>query len=152
LTTSLFGLSAKLEAVRWLAALAKIDAAALMNVSQREWLDRHISHKEVQDFLLAAMGIATYTHAPDLMSAGAAIRQLQLAFAKGVLYLDGGWQTIVDGLLDAALQAGVEIETGSKVERVERTASGGVCGLRTADGRVINAPNVIVAASPALAA
>lgn len=152
LTTSLFGLSAKLEAVRWLAALAKIDAAALMSVSQREWLDRHITHKEVQDFLLAAMGIATYTHAPDLMSAGAAIRQLQLAFARGVLYLDGGWQTIVDGLLDAALQAGVEIETGAKVERVERETGGGVRGLRTADGRTISATRIIIAAGPTLAA
>src|ERR1051325_5383102 len=90
-----------------------------MRVSQREWLDRNITHREVQDFLLSAFRIATYTNAPDLMSAGAAIKQLQLAFSKGVLYLDGGWQTIVDGLLNAALQAGVEIETGAKIEQVE---------------------------------
>lgn len=152
LTTSLFGLSAKLEAMRWLASLAKLDTEALMRVSLREWLDRHITHREVQDFLLAAMRIATYTNAPNLMSAGAAIRQLQLAFSKGVLYLDGGWQTMVDGLLDATLQAGVEIETGAKVERVERQASGAVGGLRTADGQVVYATNIIVAASPAVAA
>ncbi|MEN3332555.1 MAG: hypothetical protein V7641_1920 [Blastocatellia bacterium] len=152
LTTSLFGLSAKLEAMRWLASLAKLDTEAVMCVSLREWLDRHITHREVQDFLLAAMRIATYTNAPDLMSAGAAMRQLQLAFSKGVLYLDGGWQTIVDGLLDAALQAGVEIETGAKVERIERQASGAVGGLRTADGQVVYATNIIIAASPAVAA
>ena len=151
LTTGLFGLPAKLEAMRWLASLAKFDAHSLMRVSLREWLDRHITHREVQDFLVAAMRIATYTTAPDLMSAGAAIQQLQLAFAKGVLYLDGGWQTIVDGLLDAALQAGVEIETGSKVERVERDQGGAVRGLRTAEGQVIYATNIIIAASPAVA-
>jgi phytoene dehydrogenase-like protein len=152
LTTGLFGLPAKLEAMRWLASLAKLDAHSLMRVSLREWLDRHITHREVQDFLIAAMRIATYTNAPGLMSAGAAIRQLQLAFAKGVLYLDGGWQTIVDGLLDAALQAGVEIETGAKVERVERDRGGAVCGLRTADGQVIYATNIVIAASPGIAA
>src|SRR5207302_838605 len=92
LTTSLFGLSAKLEAMRWLASLAKLDTESIMRVSLREWLDHHITHREVQEFLLAALRIATYTNAPDLMSAGAALRQLQLAFAKGVLYLDGGWQ------------------------------------------------------------
>ena len=152
LTTSLFGLAAKLEAMRWLASLAKLDTEVLMRVSLREWLDSNITHREVQDFLLAAMRIATYTNAPDLMSAGVAIRQLQLAFSKGVLYLDGGWQTIVDGLLDAALKAGVEIETGTKVERVERQTSGAVGGVRTTDGQVIYATNIIIAASPTVAA
>ncbi|HEY9231826.1 MAG TPA: FAD-dependent oxidoreductase, partial [Blastocatellia bacterium] len=152
LTTGLFGLSAKLEAMRWLASLAKIDAESLMHVSLREWLDRHITHREVQDFLIAAMRIATYTNAPDLLSAGAALKQLQLAFAKGVLYLDGGWQTIVDGLLDAALAAGVEIETGAKAERVEREANGTARGLRTADGQLVYASNIVIAASPAVAA
>src|SRR5512132_597353 len=64
LTTGLFGLAAKLEAMRWLASLAKLDTASLMNVSLREWLDRHIMHPEVQEFLIAAMRIATYTNAP----------------------------------------------------------------------------------------
>jgi phytoene dehydrogenase-like protein len=152
LTTGLFGLSAKLEAIRWLASLAKLDAASLMRVSLREWLDRHITHMEVREFLIAAMRIATYTNAPDLMSAGAAIRQLQLAFAKGVLYLDGGWQTIVDGLLDAARNAAVEIETGAKVERVVRDSDGAARGVRTIDGQVISAADIIIASSPADAA
>jgi phytoene dehydrogenase-like protein len=152
LTTSLFGLSAKLEAMRWLASLQKLDAAPLMSVSLREWLDRHITHREVQEFLIAAMRIATYTNAPDLMSAGAAIRQLQLAFAKGVLYLDGGWQTIVDGLLDAALAAGVEIETGTKIERVRRDSDGSARAVCTAEGQLISATHIIIAASPVDAA
>jgi phytoene dehydrogenase-like protein len=152
LTTSLFGLSAKLEAMRWLASLAKLDTDSLMRVSLREWLDRHITHGEVQDFLIAAMRIATYTNATDLMSAGAAIHQLQLAFSKGVLYLDGGWQTMVEGLLDAARQAGVEIESGAKVERVEREAGGAAGGVRTTGGQVIYATNIIIAASPTVAA
>ncbi|MFL6215967.1 MAG: phytoene desaturase family protein [Blastocatellia bacterium] len=152
LTTGLFGLSAKLEAIRWLASLAKLDTASLMRVSLREWLDRHITHREVQDFLIAAMRIATYTNAPELMSAGAALRQLQLAFAKGVLYLDGGWQTIVDGLLDAAHQASVEIETGAKVEHVLRESDGSVRRVRIADGQVISAAHIIIASSPTDAA
>jgi len=98
------------------------------------------------------MRIATYTHAPELMSAGSALRQLQLAFAKGVLYLDGGWQTIVEGLLDAAQQADVEVTTGAKVERVERASGGRVRGVRTADDQCIQATNIIIAASPVVAA
>jgi phytoene dehydrogenase-like protein len=152
LTTSLFGLSAKLETMHWLASLAKLDTHSVMRVSLREWLDRHITHCEVQDFLLAAMRIATYTNAPDLLSAGAALRQLQLAFAKGVLYLDGGWQTMVTGLRDAALQASVEIATGTKIERIKRDAGGAARSVRTADSQVVSAPNIVIAASPTVAA
>src|SRR5882724_5996853 len=46
LTTSLFGLSAKLEAARLLASIGRIDGNRLMNVSVREWLDQSVSHAE----------------------------------------------------------------------------------------------------------
>jgi phytoene dehydrogenase-like protein len=85
------------------------------------------------------------------MSAGAALEQLQKAFAKSVLYLDGGWQTIVDGLERAARQANVTVETGVKVETVERDLTGAVRGVRLGDGRTLNAPTVVIAASPGVA-
>ncbi|HWN98009.1 MAG TPA: NAD(P)/FAD-dependent oxidoreductase [Blastocatellia bacterium] len=152
LTTSLFGLAAKLETARFLASLPKLNGKTVMNVSLLEWLEANISYREVQDFLLTAFRIATYTNAPELMSAGTAIEQLKLAFQSNVLYLDGGWQTLVDGLAKAAEQAGVAIETGVKVEAVERDASGAVTGVRTEDGRVLRATNVVIASSPAIAA
>ena len=64
------------------------------------------------------------------MSAGAALRQVQLAFAKGVLYLDGSWQTLVESLLDAALQASVAIATGTKIERIKRDAGDAARSVR----------------------
>lgn len=151
-TTSLFGLSAKLETARFLASLPKLRSKGVMNVSLREWLDANISHPEVQDFLLTVFRIATYTNAPELMSAGTAIEQLKLAFQSNVLYLDGGWQTLVDGLTRSAEQAGASIETGVKVEAVERDATGGVTGVRTEDGQVLKTANVVIASSPAIAA
>ena len=63
-----------------------------MGRSLSAWMDAKISQPEVKDLLLAAFRVATYTNAPDLMSAGAAIEQLKKALAKNVLYLDGGWQ------------------------------------------------------------
>jgi len=152
LTTSLFGLSAKLETARFLASLPKLNGDAVINLSLREWLDTNISHREVQDFLLTAFRIATYTNAPELMSAGTAIKQLKLAFQSNVLYLDGGWQTLVEGLAKAAEQAGVAIETGVKVETVMRDSNGAVTGVRTGDGRVLLTTNIVIASSPAIAA
>jgi phytoene dehydrogenase-like protein len=152
LTTSLFGLSAKLEAARLLASLPKIDAAAVTGVSVREWLDRNLSDQVVKEFLMAAFRVATYTNAPDLMSAGAALEQLQMAFGKSVLYLDGGWQTLVDQLSRAAADAGAVIETGAKIETVERDAAGAVRAVRLADGRRFECRGVVIAASPHVAA
>src|SRR6185369_16301801 len=152
LTTSLFGLSAKLEAARLLASIGRIDGNRFMDISVREWLDRTLSHSEVKDFVLAAFRVATYINAPDLMSAGTAIEQLKKAFDTSVLYLDGGWQTLVDGLREVALKSGVAIETESRVEAVTRDAGGAVDGVCLADGRALRASSVVIAASPSVAA
>jgi phytoene dehydrogenase-like protein len=152
LMTSLFGLSAKLEAARLLASIAKIDGNRVMSMTVREWLDGNISHSEVKELILAAFRVATYTNAPDLMSAGAALEQLKKAQDKSVLYLDRGWQTLVDGLRDAALSSGVIIETGVKVEAVTRDATGAIRGVRLTDGSVVEASTVVIASSPATAA
>lgn len=152
LTTSLFGLSAKLEAARLLASIGRIDGNRFMDISLRQWLDRTLSHGEVKEFVLAAFRVATYTNAPDFVSAGVAIEQLKKAFDTSVLYLDGGWQTLVEGLREAAVRAGAVIETGAKAESVTRSATGEVEGVRLGYGRAIKAAIVIIASSPSAAA
>ena len=152
LTTGLFGASAKFEAIRFLASLPTIDGKPLMSETLRDWIDSRISHPDVRGFLLTVFRIATYTNAPELMSAGAAIEQLQKALAKNVLYLDGGWQTIVDGLSQAATRAGVRIETEAHVAAIPRELDGAVRGVRLADGRSFSATSVVVAASPVVVA
>src|SRR6266540_2679361 len=132
LTTGLFGLSAKIEAARFLASLPKLHGNAVMGQSLRQLVENHISQPEVRDLLMTLFRIATYTNAPELMSAGTAIEQLKRAFAKNVLYLDGGWQTLVDGLAREATHAGTLIETGVRVERVERDIAGAVKAVRLA--------------------
>ena len=122
-----------------------------MDISVREWLDRRLSHNEVKEFVLAAFRVATYTNAPDLMSAGSAIEQLKKAFATSVLYLDGGWQTLVDALREATESAGAIVETGVRVDAVTRGAAGEVTGVRLADGRLIETPTVLIASSPSAA-
>jgi phytoene dehydrogenase-like protein len=148
----LFGLSAKLEAARLLASIARVDGSRIMNVSVREWLDDNVSHTEVRDFVLAVFRVATYVNAPEMMSAGTAIEQLKKAQDKSVLYLDGGWQTLVDGLHAAALRAGVVIESEARAEAVTRADTGAVDGVKTADGCEFKASTVVIASSPVVAA
>lgn len=150
LTTNLFGLSAKLETGRLLASIARIDAQQFMDISVREWLDQTLSHSEVKEFVLATFRVATYSNDPNAMSAGAALEQLKKAFATGVLYLDGGWQTLVEGLREAGIRAGVTIETGARADIVRRNASGAVESVGLGDGRMLEASTVVIATNPSV--
>jgi phytoene dehydrogenase-like protein len=152
LTTSLFGISAKVETARFLGSIQKIDSQSLMNVSLRDWLEKEVSHEEVRELLQSVAQLSTYINAPDVMSAGVAIEQIQKALGKGVLYLDEGWQTLVDGLSEVAVSAGVLIETGAKVETVKRTVEGAVKAVELAGGRLYQSDVVVIASSPQLAA
>ena len=53
--------------------------------------------------------LPTYTNAPHLVEASAAIANLRTAFLAGVRYLDGGWQTLVDQLLAKIRDAGITV-------------------------------------------
>ena len=74
---------------------------------------------------------STYSNAPEHASAGAALRQVQLAFEHNVYYLDGGWKTLVDGLATAARAAGVRVQCDASVKSLAcyEDAAGGVHGL-----------------------
>ena len=106
--------------------------------------------RRARDILLGLIRVATYSNDPDHFDAGAALRQVQRSLDGGVLYLHGGWATLVDGLASAARSAGVRILTGEKVDRVEDGASGVVA--RTATGELTAAAAVLTTGGPAGAA
>lgn len=109
LTTGLFGLAAKLETARLLASLGRIDPAPLHRVPLDAWLEREVRQPDVRRLLNALIRLSTYANAPAQHSAGAAVEQLQKALDGNVLYLNGGWQVLVDGLRNAAEKAGARI-------------------------------------------
>ena len=152
LTTGLFGLPAKLETARLLAGLGKIDAGGVAGLSLSEWLAREVQQPEVRRLLRALFRVTTYADEPERQSAGAALAQLRLGF-EGVYYLDGGWQTLVDGLRRGAERRGARLVTGARVVALEHDRGDGrVSGVRLSDGTVCPAAAVILAADPATAA
>jgi phytoene dehydrogenase-like protein len=146
LTSGLFGLGAKLEAARLLGGIGKFDARGVERLSLREWAEREIRRDSARRLFHSIIRVSTYADDPERQSAGAAIAQLQSALASGVLYLDGGWQTLARGLRDAAEKEGVKIITGERVKAVERDER--VRGVRLADGAFYAAESVVVAAGP----
>jgi phytoene dehydrogenase-like protein len=130
--------------------LPTIDAAAADGVPLAAWMSANVRHPAVADLLYTFFRVATYSNVPDLMDAGAALRPLQLALGRGVLYLDGGWQTLVDGLLERAGEAGVRVVTHADVDALEH--DGRVRGVRLRDGERWIAPFVVSTLPPAAVA
>jgi len=146
LTSGLMGLGAKLEAARLLGSIGKFDARSVERLSLREWAEREIRRSDARRLFHSIIRVSTYADDPERQSAGAAIAQLQSALASGVLYLDGGWRTLADGLRDVAEKEGVNIIAGARVKSVE--LDGRVRGVRLSDDSFYAAHSVVIAAGP----
>ncbi len=147
MTTGLFSTVEKFEAGQWLTKLGKLDVSNLQGVTLHDWLESNLRHLRVRQLIQALARLTTYAGDAQRQSAAAAIAQIQLGISSGVRYVDGGWQTLVDGLREAALAAGVTIETGQRAQSV-MVEQGRVQGVALADESMRAAPAVIIAASP----
>jgi phytoene dehydrogenase-like protein len=145
--TKLFGLGAKLELAQFFSKVNKIEAKNYQNVTVKDWLTQNVRHQAIKDFVESALRVGTYANAPEMLSAGFAIENLKSVVKHGVFYVDGGWQTLVNGLEKAAKEANVAIVTSCAVEAVERDGT-----IKLANGNTVQADKVIICAAPQIAA
>ncbi len=116
LTTSLLTLPEKLELGRLLASSATVDTASLAAMTVSQWLEGAARHPRVREVAHAFVRLATYANHPDSLSAQEAVLQLRRLIRSRVLYVDGGWQSLVEALRGVAQGAGARIIEGHKVE------------------------------------
>ena len=104
----------------------------------------------MRDIVKMFSRITTYANDVETQSAGATITQLQIAFAGEVIYLDGGWQTLVNGLTAAAQDAGVKILTGKRVIKIKNVDNNISLPwlVRLSDGSTISSQALIMAVGP----
>jgi len=91
-------------------------------MSARQWLDQYVTRQRVRETLEAMLRLATYCDDMRKINAGAALNQLRLAM-RGVIYVDEGWQKIVDALHSSAVAAGVNFVTSSRVVGIQHDGS-----------------------------
>ena len=147
ITTGAFSLSGKMQLGRLMAALPTLDPAPLMGVTVAEWLDELNLAADARQMIEALVRLTTYVHAPGLLCAGVALQQIQMALGRGVLYLDGGWQRMIEALRHLALELGVSIRTGAGVSEIARDR--GIWRVRSSKGTEHRAGAVILAIPPA---
>lgn len=96
-STKVLSTTEKIELVSLISRVSAIPTGEVMSVTLDAWLTKNVSRKRVREVIEALVRLSSYSNNPGDISAGAAIRQLALAL-RGVVYLDKGWQTLVDGL------------------------------------------------------
>lgn len=145
LSSPLLPAAGKLEVVRLLMRLPVLDTAKLQATSVSAWLDGQRLHPRARAFVEAIIRVAMYSTDAARASAGVALEQLRRAF-KGVYYLDGGWQSLVDGLRQVAVSSGAQIREGARVTAVAPARGG--CTVQL-DGERLFAEHAVLTGSPA---
>lgn len=141
----------KVELARLFSTLPRIKAKSLAHMSVQEWLERTIRRPQVRQLMASTACVFVYSAALDLVSAEVFVTKLQRLLTRPIHYVEGGWQTLIEGLRRAAEQAGACIVSSSRIASVEYQ-HGQVQGVRLGDERVLAASHVILATGPADAA
>jgi NAD(P)-binding Rossmann-like domain len=115
LLTGALGAAEKMQTARLLADIPKERGG---DRSVQQWLDVTSISGRARRLIETIITLSTYTRDMAALSANAALKQLRLALGSGVLYVDGGWESLVSGLEAAAKALGVVIETGVPVEQL----------------------------------
>jgi hypothetical protein len=123
LRTTILGVRDKVELATLMARLPRLVPSDVAALTVDEWLHQLTERERVRALLLGFVRLATYTNAPDRLSAEVAIRQLQLGLGAGVRYVDGGWERLVDGLAEIVIGHGGEIRRDDGMHDVPDAAA-----------------------------
>lgn len=124
MTARMLSLGEKLELARLISEITSRQAPS--EDSGEAWLDCRVRSRKVRDLLSALIRLSTYTADLAGLSARAMRVQMRAAFTEGVIYIDHGWQTLVDGLAARARSLGVEILCGDPVSSLEDLNAAGI--------------------------
>ena len=123
LTTGLLSFRGKREFARAALRARRFDPARVAEKTVGEWLDANFTDARAREAMAAVIRLSTYC-AHETQGAARGLAQLRVALRGGVLYVDEGWQRIVDSLRNTAVTSGVNFISGSRVMGVVRDHQG----------------------------
>ncbi|VFJ13646.1 phytoene desaturase family protein [Candidatus Nitrosocosmicus franklandus] len=119
-TKLLNGLGSKIEIMRFFVQLNKMNLDKLQRISFQKWLDKNFKISDSKDFVKMLGRISTYTYNAENLSAKLALNQIKTAVSGGVIYIDKGWQILVDQLVGIAKSTGVKFVYGKNVVSIQQ--------------------------------
>lgn len=120
--SSLLSMKAKMAAASLMWRIRRLDPSRFATMTIGEWLDANVTDARLHQLMLALVRLATYADHPQTQSAPVALAQLKLLM-KGSIYVDEGWQKLVDSMHSAAVAAGVNFVTSSRIVRIVHDGS-----------------------------
>lgn len=122
LGTGLLSLGGKAQLAKALFHIWRFGGAHAGSVSLQAWMDANLPDERPRSVFEALARLMTYTGRPGDLSASLALAQMKIAL-RGVLYVDEGWQKIVDSLHSAAISSGVNFVSSSRIVGVQHDAA-----------------------------
>jgi phytoene dehydrogenase-like protein len=118
LTTSLLSLTGKWQLA---SALWRIrsGAAAAGSMTVAEWVNATVADARARQVLETLLRVVSYSDHAETAAAAPVLAQMRIALRGGVLYVDEGWQRIVDSLHNTAVSAGVNFVSSSRIVAVD---------------------------------
>ena len=135
-----FSITEKLRLGQLMAGISKMKANP--GESMQQWIDRQSTSEDVRNFLAALTRLSTYSAMLRKLDGAAGLAQLQLAAKASVLYLDGGWETLIAALAAKARSLGVAIHTNSGLTAASPNQ------VRLRSGEQLAADGIILAVPP----
>ncbi|MEW9182104.1 FAD-dependent oxidoreductase [Bacillus mycoides] len=146
LSTPLLSWSAKVQFARLMIHLGNLDVEKVPKISLTTWAENEIKDPMVRNIFYALCRTTTYTYAPTIQLASSVLKQIQLSMQEGVLYVDGGWETIITNLRGIANTSGVQFLAKKHVLKIEHCE--GKQRIHCFDDEVFEAGAVIVTTPP----
>lgn len=126
--------------------LNKINADELAGMTYKEWVQEEVEDEMIQQLLFVFARIATYSHAPEKVSAKVVVTHLKRVMG-GVLYLDDGWQKMIDQLHNKAVLSGVQVQKKANVIHIE-SLEVGKQRIKLSNGEEIKTNRIIYTGAP----
>jgi len=145
----LLGRRSKAKLAHLLATFSQLDTTSLAPLSAAAWVRSQHLPDDGAAVLSTLLRVASYAADLEVISADAAVGQLQLVQAGGVSYLHGGWSRLVDGLAGAARSSGAVIIEGERALRIDGRETAGAWEVRAAGSRWLAGAVVLAAGGPA---
>ena len=142
----LLNASEKLRLGRLFATIRGLDTRQFDRTPLSDWIVRTAGKGKLAALLAALFRVGAYIDDAQRLSAGVAIDQLRDALIGNVLYVDGGWQTLVDGLRKLAIGHAAAMRTGARAKSVDIDADGAT--VRLASGETLRGRTIILAVAP----
>lgn len=133
----------KMEFIRFYRHIRRVELDTLNGLSLEQYLTNTVMSNKVKQLVLSFVRLSTFINNPELISARVAIGQLR---SGSVLYLNDGWQSIVNNLISKANELGVTIQNHAVASKI--TGEYPEMTILLKDGHMISTRSILSTINP----